>query len=549
MPPKGKLFNFKKNGASLKSATTYDASNDYAVIISGGYDDENNYIRYWNHCSALYSALVDVYNYSPSHIYVIMSDGTSSGEDRVLTVNPYTRDSSPLDLDGDGTNDIQYSATKSNISSVFNTLSNILDENDNLFVYTTDHGGQTSGNDVHLYLWGETMTDDEFATELDKVNAGKITVTMVQCHSGGFIDKLEDEGRIITTSCNADQNAHTLNWSYSEFTYHWISAIAGETPEGTSVDADDNNDGWISMREAYEYAENADNQPDETPQYNSTPNNLGCFVRLSDNWNWNISGPSLVCTNGSFSVNDVPTGATITWEDCSSTLSPPSSSTANPGVFSKNSNGSGWIDVSISNGCGTLDLPRTYVSVGTPTFYIDGPSTAPNNQWAYFTAQSQGGLADFDDFNWILSPLNGNSVYDYGHYCDIAFYNSGDYQLVGQAFNTCGWGDYTIKWIHVYDSYYMMVSPNPATTEATITIAPVTPEDASLKSATTQLTIDETAEWDIEVYSTMQSLKAKQTKIRGSSTKINTQSWKEGVYTIRAKYKDQILTGKLVVKK
>jgi hypothetical protein len=112
MPPSGKLFDFKKENANLKSAaTTNDASNDYAVIISGGYDNENTYIRYWNHCSAMYSALVDVYNYSPSHIYVLMADGTSSGNDRVLTVNPLTRDSSPLDLDGDGTNDIQYSAT------------------------------------------------------------------------------------------------------------------------------------------------------------------------------------------------------------------------------------------------------------------------------------------------------------------------------------------------------------------------------------------------------------------------------------------------------
>ncbi len=41
----------------------------------------------------------------------------------------------------------------------------------------------------------------------------------------------------------------------------------------------------------------------------------------------------------------------------------------------------------------------------------------------------------------------------------------------------------------------------------------------------------------------------KKTKLKGKSTTINTQSWKEGVYLIRAVYKDEILTGKLVVKK
>ena len=150
MPEPGKLFDFKKDKTLLKSATTYDASNDYAVIISGGMDNHNNWYRYWNDCSAIYSALVDVYNYSPSHIYVLMSDGTSSGNDRLLgyqtdiygNVIGYIMDSSPLDLDGNGTNDINYSATKSNISTVFNTLSGILSSDDHLFVFTTDHGGQ-----------------------------------------------------------------------------------------------------------------------------------------------------------------------------------------------------------------------------------------------------------------------------------------------------------------------------------------------------------------------------------------------------------------------
>ena len=57
-----KLFDFKKSDAtSLKSGIT--PANCYAVIISGGYDMANNWQRYWNDCSAIYSALVDVYNY------------------------------------------------------------------------------------------------------------------------------------------------------------------------------------------------------------------------------------------------------------------------------------------------------------------------------------------------------------------------------------------------------------------------------------------------------------------------------------------------------
>lgn len=63
-------------------------------------------------------------------IYVLISDGTIQ---QMIDINiVVVSDSSPLDLDGDGDNDIQYSATKGNISTVFNTLSNILDKEDNL---------------------------------------------------------------------------------------------------------------------------------------------------------------------------------------------------------------------------------------------------------------------------------------------------------------------------------------------------------------------------------------------------------------------------------
>jgi hypothetical protein len=44
-------------------------------------------------------------------------------------------------------------------------------------------------------------------------------------------------------------------------------------------------------------------------------------------------------------------------------------------------------------------------------------------------------------------------------------------------------------------------------------------------------------------------LKDKKVILKGSSAKIQTQGWKEGVYMVRVKYKNEILAGKLVVKK
>ena len=88
------------------------SNNEYAVIISGGCNKFSNRERYWNDCSAMYQALVNVYNYDKDKIFVLMADGTNPGADLHLNNGSYI--SSPLDLDGDGIDDIQYSATYSN---------------------------------------------------------------------------------------------------------------------------------------------------------------------------------------------------------------------------------------------------------------------------------------------------------------------------------------------------------------------------------------------------------------------------------------------------
>ncbi|MGI5914533.1 MAG: C13 family peptidase, partial [Bacteroidales bacterium] len=292
-----------------KNAVTSD--NEWAVIINGGISDYFNHQRYWNHISFIYSTLIHEYGYQKSHVFVLCSDGTNPGIDRHLINGGF--DSSPLDLDGDGLADIQYSATKSNIGTVFDILSDSLDVNDNLFIYTTDHGGQINGQDVFLYLWGDTIGDDLFATEVNKVNAGKINTCMVQCHSGGFIDNLQATNRVIATACRYDESAYAMNdLQYSEFTYYWISAVAGKTPTGTTTYADTDGDGFVSMSEAFNYAEFNDTQS-ETPQYNSTPISLGNNLSLIGMIT-RIIGPSILCSSGgSYSISNVPSGASITW--------------------------------------------------------------------------------------------------------------------------------------------------------------------------------------------------------------------------------------------
>jgi hypothetical protein len=61
-------------------------------------------------------------------------------------------------------------------------------------------------------------------------------------------------------------------------------------------------------------------------------------------------------------------------------------------------------------------------------------------------------------------------------------------------------------------------------------------------------TFDENEAWDLEIYDLVQNLKEKKTKLKGNENKIQTAGWKVGVYFVRIKYKDEILTNQLVVK-
>lgn len=193
----------------------------------------------------------------------------------------------PDDLDGDGTGDVQYSATYANVSSVFSALHNIITEDDNVFVFVTDHGGDGNGTGSTIALWNKyEMTTSQFAQEINKINhAQTINLCLVQCFSGGFVSPLSGLNRVITTSCAANQSAYAMssnNYSYSEFCYRWISATLGYTPDSHSpVNADYNNDGFVSMSEAFHYAKTHDSQ-NETPQFRAPyiPN-LGPYLTLS----------------------------------------------------------------------------------------------------------------------------------------------------------------------------------------------------------------------------------------------------------------------------
>jgi hypothetical protein len=247
----------------------------YAVLLSGGISPGSNYIRYYNDITFMYTTLKQVYGFVDEDIYVLMSDGTDPAPDRSDGTN------SPPDLDGDSVDDIDGPCTLAAIQGVFDELATFVTAADQIFLFSTDHGGSESGWDVYMCLWGEDMNDEVLAGHVNSLPQAQFIFTMEQCYSGGFEDDLQTTSpRIFSSAAAYNEPSYAMsNLIYDEYVYYWISAVRGEDPYGNPVNADTNGDLQVTMDEAFIYAEDHDTCS-ETPQYDENPTGLGATVSL-----------------------------------------------------------------------------------------------------------------------------------------------------------------------------------------------------------------------------------------------------------------------------
>lgn len=273
-----------RKSSNRQSSRVKQSEHLWAVIISGGLSSELNHPRYWNDCSAFYTTLVQEYGYPDDQIIVAISDGLNPLPDQSDGSN------SDPDLDDDGDNDIMYSCTKSNVITIFNDLAQILTPLDTLVIFATDHGsGQYSipNQPTSLNLWnGEKIWDDEFAGLLETVSCREIIITLEPCYSGGFIDNImtmnSSVPRVISTAANDREYSYAMppDYEYDAFVFHWTAAVRGMDAYSQPVDADSNQDGQITLDEAFIYAEGMDNEQ-EHPQYTEFPPGYGSRLTLS----------------------------------------------------------------------------------------------------------------------------------------------------------------------------------------------------------------------------------------------------------------------------
>ncbi len=234
---------------AVRGAVVQAIKAPYAVLIAGGASPANNHIRYWNDLVAMYTILTSK-GYPASNITVIYADGVPKSN------------AMP----------VHYSASKANIATAFTNLASKVGSENDVYIMLNDHGSQLSGGHAGLCLWYDTMSDTEFAAQVNKITKfRRMVIQMKQCYSGGFVDDLTAPNRVVMASCAANQ----VSWAkatldFGEFTYWYMSALKGSFVDGAGpVNADTTGDGKVSMVEAWNYARSHDTA-NETPQYEDT---------------------------------------------------------------------------------------------------------------------------------------------------------------------------------------------------------------------------------------------------------------------------------------
>ncbi len=206
-----------------------------------------------------------------------------------------------------------------------------------------------------------------------------------------------------------------------------------------------------------------------------------------------ISGSDLICSSGaSYTVNNLPAGATINWTS-PSYITRVSSQGSNPCTFSSTSSSSGWIQATITppNGCGNTIVVRKNVKVGAAIVdYISFSNTADSGD--YFCSSHTGNaytivngnipnttyqyrLLKYPNLNVVYTSPSGQSNTGTVSYTP----SPGWYVFDVRTTNPCGtgrWSGYEVEYVDCSQGggggeggeWRYHISPNP--TSETLTI-------------------------------------------------------------------------------
>jgi hypothetical protein len=212
----------------------------YAIIVMGGNVDpeSQHYIWYWGDTYGMYTEL-ESYGFTAENIH-FLSYGPSAEQH-------------PEAVDG--------ISTTENIRLAYQWAEQVCTSEDLLYIYWVDHGSPTA-----FQTNNGAITHAELGTLTLAISTKQLIGAYNPCYSGAVIDDVSGDRVITVTSQDA---FHGNSWGWAG---KWREALQGGTLEDPT---DTNQDGYISMTEAYEWIAPKSQAAGEHSMYDDNGDGVG----------------------------------------------------------------------------------------------------------------------------------------------------------------------------------------------------------------------------------------------------------------------------------
>jgi hypothetical protein len=197
---------------TVQSQASPDRSK-YAVIINGASGEPTYAKQFQQWTAALQAALVGRFGFARDRV-------------KLLTEKPSDSTSAP--------------ATAEEVKKLFAALSAELNSDSLAFVFLIGHG--SFDKEAKFNLVGPDLSAAEYNAMLSALPTHRVVVFDMSSASGEFIKPLAAKGRIVITATRSGQENNA-----TRFTEYFIAAL-------NATDADTDQDGHISVLEAFTYA-------------------------------------------------------------------------------------------------------------------------------------------------------------------------------------------------------------------------------------------------------------------------------------------------------
>ncbi len=132
--------------------------------------------------------------------------------------------------------------------------------------------------DESIQLAMGDIYDDQLAELVNQLSVAKVVVVALPCFSGGLVEDLTSTNRVICAATIEE----AVSWG-NQFIRGFVAALHGRNEYGSVVNADTNQNGFVSMLEAFNYAARNDYY-DEIPQYDDNGDGLSHTDPVPAGW-------------------------------------------------------------------------------------------------------------------------------------------------------------------------------------------------------------------------------------------------------------------------